>query len=129
MNPTAVGTGDGKVVLDSHGGEGEEDAADGVGVVIGVIEGIVVDVEHGVLGHFAEPYAVEACALFDESIAKGMAGFGLPFGLEAMTFMDEIPPMREDRHKWICLWDGAKISLRVYTTPVKVNISTVIGVG
>jgi hypothetical protein len=51
-----------------------------VGVLVGVVATIEVEVEEGVLGLSAEANAVEVAALLDEAIGKGMAGFGEPVG-------------------------------------------------
>jgi hypothetical protein len=51
-----------------------------VGVLVGVVATVEVEVEEGVLGLSAEANAVEEAALLDEAIGEGVAGLGEPVG-------------------------------------------------
>jgi hypothetical protein len=71
-----------------------------VGVLIGVVATIEVEVEEGILGLSAEANAVEVAALLDEAIGEGVAGFGEPVGGIAgvgVMSIDVVEAMGEER--------------------------------
>jgi hypothetical protein len=80
VQTAAVGTGAVEGGNESEGFQSGEDAPDRVGVLVGVVATVEVEVEEGVLGLSAEANAVEVAALLDEAIGEGVAGFGEPVG-------------------------------------------------
>jgi hypothetical protein len=70
-----------------------------MGVLVGVVATVEVEVKESVLGLSAEANAVEVAALLDEAIGEGVTGFGEPVGGVAgvgVVSVDVVEAMREE---------------------------------